>query len=87
MTNRNQILELANKFRWGLGGNLHDALMESIFKEASDIAHKVVITKNEKGAFSFDKKLDKIVTNRWTGFPIMFILLAIVFWLTVQGAN
>src|SRR3989339_860750 len=31
--------------------------------------------------------IDKLVTGRWTGFPIMFLLLVIVFWLTISGAN
>lgn len=34
-----------------------------------------------------DKKIDKILTNRWTGIPIMIALLAVVFWLTITGAN
>ncbi|MBL8999319.1 MAG: ferrous iron transporter B, partial [Gemmatimonadetes bacterium] len=29
----------------------------------------------------------KIVTSRWLGFPVMFLLLAVVFWVTVAGAN
>jgi ferrous iron transport protein B len=32
-------------------------------------------------------KIDKIVTSKWLGFPLMFLLLALVFWLTVAGAN
>lgn len=84
---KEEIVELANNLRWEVGGNFHDSLMESIYKEAGDIVKKTVRKKDEKHAFGFDKKLDKIVTNKWTGFPIMFILLAIVFWITVQGSN
>lgn len=36
---------------------------------------------------SLDRKLDKIVTSRIFGFPLMFILLLLVFWLTMTGAN
>ncbi|MGI6213796.1 MAG: ferrous iron transport protein B [Christensenellales bacterium] len=47
------------------------------------------------GAISFDKpdynardrKIDRILTNKWTGFPIMIALLLGIFWLTVTGAN
>lgn len=35
----------------------------------------------------FDRKLDKIVTSRIFGFPLMFILLLLIFWLTMTGAN
>ncbi|MBI4418469.1 MAG: ferrous iron transporter B, partial [Ignavibacteriales bacterium] len=31
--------------------------------------------------------LDRLVTGKWTGFPIMFGLLALVFWITIEGAN
>ena len=32
-------------------------------------------------------KIDRILTNKWTGYPIMIALLGIVFWLTITGAN
>lgn len=34
-----------------------------------------------------DRKIDHILTGRWTAFPIMLLLLGIVFWLTITGAN
>jgi ferrous iron transport protein B len=34
-----------------------------------------------------DRTIDKIVTSRRWGFPLMILLLAIVFWLTISGAN
>ena len=36
---------------------------------------------------SFDRKLDNIVTSRKFGFPIMILLLILIFWLTMSGAN
>ncbi|MDQ5979453.1 MAG: ferrous iron transport protein, partial [Verrucomicrobiota bacterium] len=36
---------------------------------------------------TFDRTLDRIVTSRWLGFPVMFALFALMFWLTVSGAN
>ena len=35
----------------------------------------------------FDRKLDRIVTSKRFGFPIMFFLLVLIFWLTMVGAN
>ena len=35
----------------------------------------------------FDRKLDSIVTSRKFGFPIMILLLILIFWLTMTGAN
>lgn len=34
-----------------------------------------------------DRKIDRIVTNRWTGIPIMLFMLIIILWLTIVGAN
>ncbi len=33
------------------------------------------------------KKIDKILTGKLTGIPIMLILLFIIFWLTISGSN
>lgn len=87
LKNKEDILSEANKARWDLGVNFHDTVIESIYAEASNIARKTVKQKGEKAAYSIDLKIDKIVTSKWLGFPIMFLLLALVFWLTVSGAN
>lgn len=83
----NDILAYANSLRWDLNENIHDSMIESLYKEASEISSKAVTTKTRKASGTFDKTLDKIVTSRITGFPIMFLLLALVFWITVEGAN
>ena len=85
--NNEEILSLANNLRWDLGQNFHDQLMESIFANATTIAQRSVTTSKEKPLFSFDRAIDKIVTSPVFGFPVMFIILAVVFWITVQGAN
>lgn len=82
-----EILSAANTARWDLGTDFHDSIIESIYENASRISKKTVKQKGDKTAYSFDLKLDKIVTSRWLGFPIMFLMLALVFWLTVAGAN
>ncbi len=84
---REKILSIANSTRWDLGVDFHDAVIETIYEDASRIARKTVKLKDEKHAYSLDLKIDKIVTSRWLGFPLMFILLAVVFWITVSGAN
>ncbi|BDQ03988.1 MAG: iron transporter FeoB [Ignavibacterium sp.] len=84
---RERIIAEANKLRWELGENIHDILMENIYENASDIAKKTVRYPDKEVAFSFDRTLDKILTSKYLGFPIMFIMLGVVFWLTIQGAN
>lgn len=34
-----------------------------------------------------DRKIDRILTSKWTGIPIMIALLAVIFWITISGAN
>ncbi|MCK7525527.1 MAG: hypothetical protein MZV64_51925 [Ignavibacteriales bacterium] len=34
-----------------------------------------------------DRTFDKILTSKYLGFPIMFLILGVVFWLTIEGAN
>ncbi len=82
-----EILHTANKLRWEVGDNFHDSILESIYKDASEISSKVVTHIGEKSKFNLDRFIDRIVTGKWTGFPIMFILLAIVFWITIVGSN
>ncbi|MCB0636069.1 MAG: ferrous iron transporter B [Lewinella sp.] len=82
-----EVLSLANNLRWDLGVNFHDSVIESIYGDASRIAQKTVKLPDDKPAYSLDMKIDRLVTSRWLGFPIMFLLLALVFWITVAGAN
>lgn len=86
-TTSEDILTTANRLRWELGENLHDTLTESIYQDAAGISEKVVSVKDEKPRFNWDRALDILLTSRWTGFPIMFVMLAVVFWLTISGAN
>lgn len=36
---------------------------------------------------SFDRKIDKIITSKIWGIPIMLLFLAMIFWITIIGAN
>ena len=42
---------------------------------------------NKDCSNSRDRKLDRILTSRLTGIPIMILLLMGIFWLTITGAN
>ncbi|MDX1699224.1 MAG: nucleoside recognition domain-containing protein, partial [Melioribacteraceae bacterium] len=88
--NQNELTELvtfADSERWKLGEDFHDLMVESIFSDANKIASKVVSQPNKSRVQSWETTLDKLVTSRWFGFPLMFVVLAIVFWLTIEGAN
>ena len=57
-----------------------------IIKEAEDIINDVV-KYEKKNHDARDRMIDKILTNKITGIPIMLIMLGIILWITIQGAN
>lgn len=63
-----------------------DVIVSSIYDKAEKIANEVV-KGNKTTKIDFDKKLDDILTSKYIGFPIMFLLLGIIFWITIIGSN
>jgi ferrous iron transport protein B len=82
-----RILMLSNDLRWKIGEDFHDSLAEGIYADASEIAGSSVSTPSGKKKFRLDRKIDQIVTSSTWGFPIMFLILGVVLWLTIEGAN
>lgn len=66
--------------------NVKDLIVSALVNSAEKISREVV-TCHEKTYNNFDLKLDKILTSRCTGYPVMLLLLAVIFWLTITGAN
>ncbi|MFW5992055.1 MAG: nucleoside recognition domain-containing protein, partial [Halanaerobiaceae bacterium] len=62
-----------------------DLIVSDIFNQAENITRKNV--KNPAGKYRGKNKIDDILTSRWLGFPIMFLLLGVIFWITIIGAN
>ncbi|RMD90983.1 MAG: ferrous iron transporter B, partial [Calditrichaeota bacterium] len=82
-----EIIHQANNLRWEIGDDLHDSFVEAIYQDAAQIADRVVRKSDESPRFDWERRLDNLLTNKWTGFPIMLLILAVVFWLTIVGAN
>ena len=61
--------------------------MELIYTEAGRLADRAVHRSGDKPRFDLDRAIDRLVTSRWLGFPLMLALLTAVFWLTIAGAN
>lgn len=88
MDNRaDRILNLSSELRWQIGEDFHENLAEGIYADASEIAGHSVTRERGKKKFRLDRKIDEIVTSSTWGFPIMFLLLGLVLWLTIIGAN
>ncbi len=85
--NIEHIIELSNELRWQIGDDFHDNLTEGIYADAANIVKDSVQTETGKKRFRLDSRIDKIVTSKTFGFPIMFLILGVVLWLTIIGAN
>ncbi len=81
------ILKTAESLRWQIGRDFHDRLMEDIYTDAARLADRAVTRPDEKPRFDLDRTIDRLVTSRTWGFPMMILLFTLVFWLTITGAN
>jgi len=82
-----EIEKLAQSLKKDLIPNFHDELVENHFIEAGKIAHHCVTYPDKKKELYLDQFIDRIVTSRIWGFPLMFLMLAVVLWITIIGAN
>jgi ferrous iron transport protein B len=87
MATAESIIEQAAKLRRELGEDLHDRLTGAIYAESGDIAARAVSSAEKPANQDFNQTLDRILTSRIWGFPLMLLMLMIVFWLTIAGAN
>lgn len=69
-----------------LDASFRDHMVESIYQDAEKIAGAVVHTQETRSTH-LDQKIDRIVTSKIWGLPVMAGILALVFWLTITGAN
>ena len=65
---------------------LKDMVVSIIVKTSEDICNGV-ITYEKKNYSSVDRNFDKILTSKYIGYPIMLLMLMVIFWLTITGAN
>jgi ferrous iron transport protein B len=82
-----KILRSAQDLRWDLGIDFHEKIMESLYTDASKLADRAVTYPDQEPRFDLDRTIDRLVTSRTWGFPLMILLLTMVFWLTISGAN
>ncbi len=66
--------------------SLRDIVVKAISHNADDICREAV-TQTSTGQREFDRRIDRVVTSRLFGYPIMILLLLFIFWLTITGAN
>lgn len=63
-----------------------DLIVSGIVRKAEAISRRVVTT--EKSNYNMrDQRIDRILTSRLFGIPIMIAMLAVILWITISGAN
>ncbi|MFP4624838.1 MAG: ferrous iron transporter B, partial [Gemmatimonadota bacterium] len=82
-----EVLQTASELRWELRPDFHDALMERLYTAAEEIAGQAQERGVKALGYTLDRTLDALLTSRWLGFPLMLAVLALVFWITIEGAN
>jgi len=87
VTDPGSVLRLATELRWTLSPEFHDGLTENLFRAAQEVAAASMVGGMKRVRFDLDRRLDQLLTSRWLGFPVMLLVLAGVFWVTIQGAN
>jgi ferrous iron transport protein B len=60
---------------------------EGLFRRAGAIVRDCVTHCEPKTGVDWRYLLDRLLTSRWTAFPIMFVIFALVLWITIIGAN
>ncbi len=82
-----QVLETVSDLRWRLPADFHDSIVAVIYRKAEAIAAAAGGTALARTKRTLDRTLDRLLTGPWTGFPVMLLILTVVFWLTIAGAN
>lgn len=65
--------------------NIRDDISEQIYKKAEEVRDKYV--KEDKSKINRDRVIDNYITSKIIGIPLMLLILATVFWITITGAN
>jgi ferrous iron transport protein B len=81
------LLRQIETLRWTVHGASYDAIVESLYAEAEQLAGRFVKRSEDPEGRDWRTRLDKVLTGRWTGLPVMALMLMTVLWLTILGAN
>ena len=84
---QSRVLRIADEYHKILGDTYRNDLVEAIYAEATKLINASVSTDFSARSFRIDRAIDRVVTHKIWGFPIMFLLLAGVLWITIIGAN
>lgn len=65
--------------------NVRDDIIADIYKKVEEVTTKYVSFDERK--VHRDRKIDRYITSRIFGIPLMLLTLSIILWITISGAN
>nr|WP_300090244.1 ferrous iron transport protein B [Sedimentibacter sp.] len=83
--NKMQSEQIKSSFGLQNENDVREKISEENYDYANLLKQKYVAEDIKK--INIDKKIDDIITSRFFGMPIMLVMLGLVFWITIQGAN
>ena len=80
------IIREAGSLRRSLEAGFREEVVGSLYNEVERVARRAVRDQGSR-PLELDQKIDRVVTSRLFGLPLMLLILAVIFWLTIIGAN
>jgi ferrous iron transport protein B len=80
------IIREAGALRRSLQAGFREEVVGSLYGEVERVARRAVRDEGSR-PLALDQRVDRIVTSRLFGLPLMLVILAVIFWLTIIGAN
>ncbi len=80
------IVREAAVLRRSLAAGFREEVVTSLYAEVERITRRAVHDSGS-GPLELDQRIDRIVTSRLLGLPLMLLILSVIFWLTIVGAN
>jgi ferrous iron transport protein B len=80
------VIREAGALRRSLETGFREQVVNSLYSEVERVSRRAVRDEGAK-PLELDQRIDRIVTSRWLGLPLMMLILAVIFWLTIIGAN
>jgi ferrous iron transport protein B len=81
------VLAEAERLRWSVPDNAREKWVEHIYAESQRIASRNSSQEGSGTKLPWERRLDALLTNRFTGLLTMLVVFAGILWLTIEGAN
>jgi ferrous iron transport protein B len=80
------IIREAGALRRSLHAGFREEVVTSLYGEVERVTRRAVSDGSTR-PLELDQRIDRVVTSRVWGLPLMVGILAVIFWLTIIGAN